>query len=149
MMSAAHRISAVLLAAVLAAPVASTGAQRRNETDAYDFQIFLHSVAARKMSRTCGSGDAAYARRFGDLYPRWLARHRDRINRGESIFRDALNEQNRAEQPELDRAALEQIDKTLIELAQPPRKTGPMVLSDQTKSICDEILSDLEAGLKP
>jgi hypothetical protein len=147
MMSAVNRISAVLLAAVLAVSVA--GAQRRNEGDAYDFQMFMHSVAARKMSRTCGRGDAAYARRFSDLYPRWSAKYRDRLGRGESIFRDALNEKDPAKQPHLDRAALEQIDKALVELAQPPSKTGPMTLDDQTKSICEEILSDLESGLEP
>lgn len=149
MISAVNRISAVLLAALLAVPVAPTGEQRRNEGDAYDFQIFMHSVAARKMSRTCGRGDAAYARRFSNLYPRWSAKYRDRLERGESIFKDALNEKDPAKQPYLDRTALEEIDKTLVELGQPPSKTGPMTLTDQTKSICEEILSDLESGLEP
>ena len=148
-MSAVNRISAILLAAVLAVPVAPMTAQRRDEGDAYDFQIFLHSVAARKMSRTCGRGGAAYAQRFSTLYPRWSAKYRDRLERGESIFKDALNEKDPVKQPYLDRAALEEIDKALVELAQPPSKTGPMTLNNQTKSICEEILSDLESGLEP
>jgi hypothetical protein len=53
------------------------------------------------------------------------------------------------DQPYLDRATLEQVEKAVAELAQPPRETGPLTLNDQARAVCDRILTELEEGLKP
>lgn len=86
-----------------------------------------------------------YRRRFDDLYKRWFATHCARIERGESIFKEALKKKD---PPDVDRATLEQIEKAVAELAQPARDTAALTLDDRAKATCDEIILELERGLK-
>jgi hypothetical protein len=139
-----RRVSAVLLAAALIIPAGPYAAQRKGD-DAYDFSMFLQSVASRRTARTCERGVPGYDKRFDEVYPQWEKKYRDRISRGESLFQEALTQKDR---PSTDRAMLEQVEKAVIELAESSRETGPLTLNDQAKSVCDEILAELEEGLE-
>jgi|SRR5262245_3652679 len=141
-----NRVLAVALVTFFATLPAPGAAQPRDKAAAYDFLLFLQSVAAQRTARMCERGLPGYRQKFDDLYGQWSARHRAGIERGESTFRKALAEKD---QPYTDRAKLEQLEKAVAELAQSPQETGPLTLDDRTKSLCDEILAELDAGLRP
>jgi hypothetical protein len=125
---------------------AMVGAQSA-DSDQEAWLMFLQSLASRRTARMCERGLPDYARSFGELYGKWSLQHNDRIVRGEAVFRQLL----KAENPTtgIDRSMLSYIEKTMAELAAPPRDTGPLELSDLDRTLCAEILTDLETGLKP
>jgi hypothetical protein len=132
-----------VVALLLALP--SVGAaQRRDKSQAYDFLLFLQSVASQRMARMCERGVPGYREQFDDRYARWSAKFGARIARGESALRDALQRND----PYTDRATLEQIEKAVAELAQSPSDTSPITLDEHGKALCDRILTELDTGIE-
>jgi hypothetical protein len=150
MITSMHRIPmncarVMALAALVVMLPVPNAAQLHHKTEAQAFLIFLQSVAAQRTARMCERGVPGYRQRFDDLFARWSAKHRDRIARGETVFREALRKKD---QPYMDSTKLEQIEKAIAELAQSPRETDPITLDDHWKAVCEETLAELDAGLQ-
>jgi hypothetical protein len=141
------RTAAIIgLSAILALHSQRGAPQPSDDNEAQDFLMFLQSVASRRAARTCERGIPGYRQQFDGLFADWSARHRTRIASGEAAFRETMSKRD---DPDTDYARLEQVEEALAELAQPPADTSPLTLDDQWKSICREILTELEAGLQP
>jgi hypothetical protein len=138
-----NRVPVLVLALALA--VSTPSAEGRDTSEAYDFLIFLQSVAAQRTARMCERGLPAYRQKFDDLYGRWSAKYAARIARGESAFRTAMAKKD---DPYTDYAKLEQVEKAMAELAQSPSQTSPITLDEHWKAICEEILTELDKGLQ-
>jgi len=138
-------VAAVLLALALAIPVPGA-AQRRDRTEMEALLLFLQSLGAQRAARLCERGVPGYRQRFDDVYTRWSAKHRSRVARGEALFREGASAKD---QPYLDHAKIEQIENAIAELAQAPRDTSPLTLDERTRGVCEEVLTDLEAALRP
>jgi len=109
------------------------------------FVTFIQSISAQKGARMCERGIPGYRQQFDDLYTRWSAKHRERIARGEALFREALSKKDR---PHTDRAKLERIGKAIAELAEGPHDSRPITLDHRTLVDCEGNLSELEIGIK-
>ena len=139
-------LSVLLSVALLLSVVTPEAVQQRNKDDDFAFQAFLFSLAARRTARTCERGLPDYRPRFDDLYKLWFTRQRERVARGESLFREALKKRDLSE---TERATLEQIERAIAELARPPRDVSPLELTESTIAMCAKILVELENGAKP
>lgn len=141
-MSAVGRAGAVALLLLLA--LATPGvAQRRDRAEAEAFLLFLESVAAQRTARVCERGIPGYRERFDDVFVRWSARHRSRVERGERVFHEAAAEKDR---PYLDHAKMEQIERAIAELKEPPRDRSPIEATDGMRTVCEQVLGDLEGA---
>ena len=134
------RVSAALLAALLAVAPASAGAQSRTKEDTQALKMFLHGIAMRRNARVCERGVPEYRETFDDLYKTWSERHRAETARGESVFKDALTKKD----PGPDRASLMKVDESLAELAKPPQAANPLTLDARTTAACEKILTHLK-----
>jgi len=133
--------TAVLLLLALTTPGV---AQRRDRAEAEALLLFLESVAAQRTARLCDRGIPGYRGRFDDVFARWSSRHRSRVERGEAVFHQAAAEKD---PPYLDHAKMEQIEKAIAELKEPPRDRSPLAITDGMRTVCEHVISDLEAAL--
>jgi hypothetical protein len=135
-----------LLGLLVLAGAAPVAAQSRSRAEAGDFLAFLQSVAARRTAQVCERGITDYRSRFDELYTRWSARYGDRITRGQARFSEALANKDLAR---TERTKLEEVERALEDLAQTPRSTDPITLTESMRGVCDENLQELEKQLEP
>jgi len=126
-------------------PAAAQPAPAQNEVeDGFAFVTFVQSISAQKAALTCERGISGYREQFDSLFARWSEKHRDRIARGEAIYREILANPR----SHTDRARLERIQNAIPEIERQPRNREPMKLDVQTEVACGENLSELETGIK-
>jgi|SRR6185503_7194872 len=140
----ALRVFVVLVLAVLALPAAPDAAQRLNNAEAQDFQMFRNTIAVRRNARLCERGVPEYGETFGELYAKWSEKHRAEITRGESLFRQALSVRDPRRYPYIDNLTLTRLETGLTELAQPPQTAGPTPPAAQTAVACERLLTFLK-----
>jgi len=138
------RVSVVLLMAVFALPGVPDAAQRLNNAEAQDFQMFRSTIAVRRNARLCERSLPEYGETFGELYTKWSEKHRAEIARGESLFRQALNVRDPKRYPYVDHITLTRLETGLAELAQPPQANGPTPPAPQTAGACERLLTFLK-----
>ena len=138
------RVCAVLVLAVLALPAVPDAAQRLNNAEALDFQMFRNTIAVRRNARLCERSMPEYGETFGELYAKWSEKHRAEITRGESLFRQGLSVRDPKRYPYIDNVTLTRLETGLTELAQPPQLTGPTPSAAQTAVACERLLTFLK-----
>ena len=138
------RVSALLVLAVLALPAVPDAAQRLNNAEAQDFQMFRNTIAVRRNARLCERSVPDYGETFGELYAKWSEKHRAEITRGESLFRQALSVRDPRRYPYIDNLTLTRLETGLTELAQPTQTAGPTPRAGQTAVACDRLLTFLK-----
>jgi hypothetical protein len=119
-----RRVFAVLVLAVVALPAVPDAAQRLNNAEAQDFQMFRNTIAVRRNARLCERGAPEYDETFGELYAKWSEKHRAEITRGESLFRQALSVRDPKRYPYIDNVTLTRLETGITELAQPAQTAG-------------------------
>ena len=144
MVFTARRVFAVLVLAVLALPAVPDAAQRLNNADSQDFQMFRNTIAVRRNARLCERAVPEYGETFGELYAKWSEKHRAEITRGESLFRQALSVRDPKRYPYIDDVTLTRLETGLTELAQPPQTAGPTPPAAQTTVACERLLTFLK-----
>ena len=139
MTAVGRAVAAGLLLLALTTPGA---AQRRDRAEA--LLLFLESIAAQRTARLCERGIPGYRERVDDVFARWSSRHRSRVERGEAVFHQAAAEKDR---PYLDHAKMEQVEKAIAELKEPPRDRSPLAITDGMRTVCEQVIGDLEGAL--
>ena len=136
------RVSAMMLA-MFVVPAVPDAAQRLNNAEAQDFQMFRNTIAVRRNARLCERSVPEYGETFGELYAKWSEKHRAEIARGESLFRQALSVRDPRRYPYIDNVTLTRLETGLTELAQPPQTAGPTPPAAQTAVACERLLTFL------
>jgi hypothetical protein len=135
---------AMLLGAFLVSSAVPVAAQRLNNGEAQDFQMFRHTISVRRNARICERSVPEYGDTFEGLYAKWSEKHRAEITRGEALYKAALRVRDPKRYPYIDNLALTRLETGLAELTQPPQVTGPTPPAAQTAVACDRLLSFLK-----
>lgn len=129
-----RRLQAAFLVSLACAQVSAATAK----ADGWAFALYVQSLSAQVLARTCENADPGYLARFTPLYESWMAHHAQQIARGERIYLEAIrNDPNARDNPQL-----AQIEASRQALASPePLRTAPIPHNAQMLSVCESNLA--------
>jgi len=137
------RVSAMLLGAFLVSSAVPVAAQRLNNAEAQDFQMFRNTISVRRNARLCERSVPGYGETFEDVYATWSKKHRGEIARGETLFKQGLSVRDPKRYPFIDNATLTRLEAGLAELAHATQTTDPTPPAAQTAVACERLLTFL------
>lgn len=133
------RLLAIIALGTLTSP---TLAQSR-KADGLAFALYVQSVGAQMLARTCERAAPGYLDRFQLRYESWAKQNAPKIERGEQLFLDTLRDDPKArENPKF--AQIEAVRKTLA--SPPPADSTPIVMSDALRAACEDNINNLSAN---
>lgn len=108
-----------------------------NKADGWAFAIYMQSIGAQMLARTCERADPGYMARFAPLHMAWSQQNAAQIARGEQVYFDNLQS---APAPR-DESKIAKIEAARKALASPaPPDSTPIAMTDQLRSMCADNL---------
>lgn len=131
-----RRLPAAVLISLACVQVSAATAK----ADGWAFALYVQSLSAQVLARTCEKADPGYLARFTPLYESWAAHHAQQIARGERFYLETVrNDPNARDNPRL-----AQIEASRQALTSPePQRTAPIPHNAQMFSVCESNLATI------